>query len=373
LPVATYTHDALFHDSDDELVAGLVPFVVEGIEADERVVVVVTRAVGELLRDRLEPGAEFDLWNSADVYTSPTHTLAVHLETVRAGTEGGRRMRVAAQPVWEGRSPLEIAEWTCMEAACNVVFAGSPLKILCPYDTSRLDPAVIAAARRTHSLIRHGSHIVASPDFAPFDHQHEVRATELPSRPASAARISIFSLADLATVLSFVETFALARTLAGDRIAAARLAVEELLTRGVDYSLGPARVHMWTSESDLVVEVESTGRLTSPFAGYLPPTMSAGVERGLWLAGQQCDLIAVRQHEGCTTVRLHISDYLVSARPTCDGIDTLLGVFVLRVCDPDEEHLVRTHLANCAACRAEVDRLGHVVGLLDHPGGSTRP
>jgi anti-sigma regulatory factor (Ser/Thr protein kinase) len=180
-------------------------------------------------------------------------------------------------------------------------------------------------------------------------------------------------MGDLATVLSFVETFARERTIASGRITAARLAVEELLTRCVDYSLGPAHLHIWTSDTDIVVEVVSTGRLASPFAGYLPPTMSDGVEHGLWLAGQQCDLIAVRQHEDCTTVRLHISDYLVSARPTCDGIDTLLGVFVLRACDPAEERMVRTHLATCAACRAEVDRLGQVVGLMDHPSGSTRP
>lgn len=63
-----YTHHALFHDSDDELVDGLVPFVMEGIEADERVVVVVSTSVGELLSERLDFGTAFDLWNSTDVY-----------------------------------------------------------------------------------------------------------------------------------------------------------------------------------------------------------------------------------------------------------------------------------------------------------------
>lgn len=71
MPVATYKHRALFHDTDDELIAGLVSFVTEGIGAGERVVVVVAAPVGEMLRERLASSSDFDLWDSADVYTSP--------------------------------------------------------------------------------------------------------------------------------------------------------------------------------------------------------------------------------------------------------------------------------------------------------------
>ena len=150
MAVATYTHRAFFHDTDDELVDALVPFVLEGIEADERVVVVVTESIGETLRGRVGSSDGFDVWDSTEVYTFPIRTLAGYVDTVRAGTEDGRRMRVAGQPVWEGLSSLETAEWTCVEAACNLVFADSPLLMLCLYDTSRLDPSVLAAARRTH-------------------------------------------------------------------------------------------------------------------------------------------------------------------------------------------------------------------------------
>lgn len=370
--VETYTHQALFHDSDDELVDGLVPFVMEGIEADERVVVVVSTSVGELLRERLDIATAFELWNSTDVYTYPVQTLAAYVDTVRTSTRGGRRIRVAGQPVWTGRSPLETVEWTCVEAACNIVFAQSRLKMLCPYDTSRLDPSVIAAARRTHPLIGHGSHIASSPEFAPVDHQAEVRSSELPPRPASCEQISIFSPSDLASVMSFVDAFVRARTMAGGRIAAVRLAVEELLTRAIDFRSGSARLHLWTTDTDIVVEVEVevSGQLASPFAGYLPPALASSVDRGLWLTGLKCDLIAVRQRDDQTTVRLHISDYLVSARPECDGIDTLLGVYALRACDHEEERLVRAHLTTCAECRAEVEPFTHVVSLMDHPDRS---
>jgi|GEM_PF-3897771 len=322
-----YTHRALFHDGNDELVAELVPFVTEGIDAGERVVVVVSSSVGELLREQLRPDPAFDLWSSTDVYTYPVRTLAAYVDTVRAGTEQGRRMRVAGQPIWDGLSPLAIAEWTCVEAACNVVFADSPLLMLCPYDTERLDPSVIAAARRTHSEIHHSSHLAASREFSPFDHQFAVRSSGLPPRPASAEQISIFSRSDLATVISFVEDF--------------------------------ARTH------DMVLE--------SPFTGYLPPSTSSGAERGLWIAGQKCDLIAVRQHNDRTTVRLHIADYLVASRPECNGIDKLLGVYALGVCNDQEANLVATHLSTCPDCRAETDRLALIVGLMDPPRRRTHP
>lgn len=372
MPVATYSHSALFYDTDEELVAGLVPFVEQGIEADERVVVVVSLSIGEMIRERVGPGAEFDLLNSADVYTHPVRTLAAYVETVRAGTEQGRSMRVAGQPIWTGLSPLEIAEWTCVEAACNLVFASSPLQMLCPYDAARLDPSIIAAARRTHPEIRHGSHVTTSPDFSPFDHQTAVRASELPARPATSEQISIFSAADLAPVQSFVEAFARSQGTADGRITDLALAVEALVDHVIDFRAGPARLHIWANAEQLVYEIESSGLLSSPFAGYLPPSADP-IESGLWLAGAKCDLLAVRERRGNTTVRVHFQDYLVSPRLECNGIDALLGAYVLAACDPEEMVLVDAHLSSCAECRTEAARLGHVVGLMNHPHGQRQP
>jgi MEDS: MEthanogen/methylotroph, DcmR Sensory domain/Putative zinc-finger len=368
LAVATYTHRAFFHDTDDELLDVLVPFVLEGIEADERVVVVVTESIGESLRGRIGSSDGFDVWDSTEVYTYPVRTLAGYVDTVRAGTEDGRRMRVAGQPIWEGLTPLEIAEWTCLEAACNLVFAESPLLMLCLYDTSRLDPSVIAAARRTHPEIRRGAQVTASPEFAPVDHQSEVRASELPPRPESSEAISIFSPSDIEPVASFVEAFAESRAMADSRITALTVTVRALLTQATDYRLGPAQLHIWATTEELTYEIESHGSLASPFAGYLPPSPSGPEDGGLWVIGQQCDLIAVRERSGATTVRLNFCDYLVPVRPQCNGVDELLGVYALRACDAEEMALVEEHLTTCDECKAELETLSHVVGLMHDPG-----
>jgi MEDS: MEthanogen/methylotroph, DcmR Sensory domain/Putative zinc-finger len=369
LAVATYTHHALFYETPDELVDGLVPFVTGGIEADEGVVVIVEASIGEILRQRIGSSNGFEVRDSADVYTFPVRTLAGLVETVRAGTERGRPMRVAGQPIWNGRSPIEIAEWTSLEAACNVVFADSRLQMLCPYDIASVEPSVIAAARRTHSDIRRASLITASSEFSPFDHQAGVRTSGLPRRPATVEQIAIFSTADVVPVLSFVESFAREQAMARSRLTDLSLAVHEMVTDAIEYHLGPAQLRLWTTDEELICEIESHGSLASPFAGYLPPSMSTAREGALWNIGQQCDLVAVRQHGATTTVRLCFSDYLVSSRPGCDGIDTLLGVYALGACDPHEAILVEAHLALCEDCRAEADRLTEVVRLMNDPEG----
>jgi hypothetical protein len=60
------------------------------------------------------------------------------------------RVRFIGEPIWAGRRADEILEATRHEALLNLAFAGAPVTIQCPYDTSRLDPEVLADAERTH-------------------------------------------------------------------------------------------------------------------------------------------------------------------------------------------------------------------------------
>jgi hypothetical protein len=155
--------------------------------------------------------------------------------------------------------------------------------------------------------------------------------------------------------------------MADSRISDLTLTVRELLTHSIDYGLGPAQLHIWADPEELTYEIEGQGSLPSPFAGYLPPSAATPDDSGLWLIGQKCDLIAVREHRGLITVRVNFCDYLLSARPECNGIDELLGVYALRACDPEEMALVEAHLTTCTECQAELDRLSRVVGLMKDP------
>ncbi len=47
-----------------------------------------------------------------------------------------------------------------------------------------------------------------------------------------------------------------------------------------------------------------------------------------------------------------------------DAVQHLLGAYALHATEPAETVLLEEHLANCAACRAEIDELREVAGLL---------
>ena len=75
------------------------------------------------------------------------------------GFAGPPRVAAGSSASRSGRAgpTAETVEATRHEALINLAFAGADVHILCPYDASRLDPAVIGDAERTHpQLIREG-------------------------------------------------------------------------------------------------------------------------------------------------------------------------------------------------------------------------
>ncbi len=72
---------------------------------------------------------------------------------------------VVPGPFYPGRLDL-IREWIRYESVLNTVLAPFPVSLICIYDTSRLDPAIVANARRTHPVVSDGNGTERpSPDF----------------------------------------------------------------------------------------------------------------------------------------------------------------------------------------------------------------
>ena len=55
--------------------------------------------------------------------------------------------------MWHEGRPELILEWTRYESVLNTVLAPFPVSLVCTYDTSRLDPVIVANARRTHPVV----------------------------------------------------------------------------------------------------------------------------------------------------------------------------------------------------------------------------
>jgi transcriptional regulator with XRE-family HTH domain len=145
-------HTILVYQSDDELLASALPFIAEGIERSEAVLVVSGEHQVGLLRDSLGDGArhvEFTDWLKG--YGSPGATLDRYRTFIRDRYDSGAPwVRILGEPVWAGRSDVEVEEWARYEAIINLSLASAPATIVCPYDARSVPDGVLAGAGAAH-------------------------------------------------------------------------------------------------------------------------------------------------------------------------------------------------------------------------------
>jgi CheY-like chemotaxis protein len=150
-------HEALIYSSADDLVAGAVPFLRQGLARDEHLLVILREEGCAVLRRALGKDAtrvefaDVDAW-----YRSPEHALAQY--GLYFGDHLGRgapRVRVVAEVIWPSSSAaVDIAGWKRYEAGVSVAMAPVPASFLCAYDTRELPAGIIVDARRTHPVLR---------------------------------------------------------------------------------------------------------------------------------------------------------------------------------------------------------------------------
>jgi transcriptional regulator with XRE-family HTH domain len=145
-------HMALLYQGDDEFARTVEPFVTEGVERSEAVMVVTTPANIELVRRSLgRSERRVDFVDSATWYQAPSVTLSAYRHYVAAKLDGGAPwIRVVGEPAWTGKTPTEARQWGRYESRINLAFASWPVTVLCPYDERSLQPKVLRQARATH-------------------------------------------------------------------------------------------------------------------------------------------------------------------------------------------------------------------------------
>jgi transcriptional regulator with XRE-family HTH domain len=166
-PPQLLEHRVLTYGSDEEFLAGAVPFVVEGVDQSQCVLVVTSPAKTELVRDALGQRAdlvEFADWTEG--YRSPRAALDRYRDYVsQVCARGGGWIRVLAEAGWSGHTEAEIEVWTRYESLVNLALASFPATFLCTYDEHAFPADVIAEARTTHRTIVRGSDLSASPAY----------------------------------------------------------------------------------------------------------------------------------------------------------------------------------------------------------------
>jgi CheY-like chemotaxis protein len=150
-------HEALVYSSADELAAGTVPFLRQGLARGEHVLVILRKEGRAILRHALGDDAHrIEFADSVDWYRSPEHALEQYRRYLddRLG-RGAARVRVVAEVVWpQSSATADVAGWKRYEAGISGALASVPVSFICAYDARELPAGIIMDAQRTHPVLR---------------------------------------------------------------------------------------------------------------------------------------------------------------------------------------------------------------------------
>jgi hypothetical protein len=277
--------------ADDAFVSAALPFLAEGLAADDEPppVAIADPARLGLLRDALGadardvgfvPHTEWYTGSAPNAVARAAGWLAAH-----AGPGGG--VHLLMEPVWSGRAgrtPRETTEWIRYESLANLLFAPYRTTALCAYDTRTAGSAIVDAARRAH------------PDTAVYEEPvtlvAELDSVPLPQPPADA-----YWLPEPSPLA--VRSWAVGRGLAPADADLFATAVAEAAAGPVTGAL------LWGEAPSCVCEVRTVERVADPLAGFVPPPAAElAPGQGLWFTRQVCAYVDIRPRGDGSTIRV---------------------------------------------------------------------
>jgi transcriptional regulator with XRE-family HTH domain len=166
-PPPMLQHRVLVYRSTDEFLATVVPFLREGIERSDALLVVIDAQCAGPVRESLAGGVEqVEFTDAAEWYSSPAETLRRYQEFIGARLEAGANwVRIVGEPIWADRSRAEVRDWTRYESILNLSLAAAPATIVCPYNASSVPASILRDADCTHPHRAHVDGSTASPSY----------------------------------------------------------------------------------------------------------------------------------------------------------------------------------------------------------------
>ncbi|HEY5199381.1 MAG TPA: sensor histidine kinase [Acidothermaceae bacterium] len=303
---ARFSHEALLYTDTDTFLAGVLPFLREGLRGDEDIYVVVDEHTIEVLRRELGPAADRVVFDDmAQVGANPARIIPAWKDFVEHRRPGAP-IRGIGEPIWASRTPAELVECQRHEALLNIAFETTEeFRLLCPYDAATLDAAVLAEAHNTHPVIVAADAAHSSPTFGTS--RLAARRFEDPlSEPADTPHIFVFTGTQIQAVRAFARGVAASYGLPAERTTDLVLSVNEIATNSIRHGGGVGVLRMWASNGSLISEVADSGVIDEPLLGRVRPKLDQEGGHGVWLATQLCDLIQIRTYDTGSVVRLHM-------------------------------------------------------------------
>ncbi|MFI0351872.1 anti-sigma factor RsbA family regulatory protein [Actinomadura sp. 9N407] len=302
-------HQALVYATHREFAAAAVPHLREGLLGGDAVVAIVGPGAERLLRQQLGADAarSVEFVEASAWFTGPMSTLAAYHDRTRRDWWPRGRLRLLAEPVWNGRTPLEVCEWKRHEALLNVAFAGTPTLLMCAYDAAALPAHVLTDAARTHPEVVNDRGPRPSGQYVdPAVFYAECNARPLAAPPKRAAW-KAFAGGKLPALREFLAAEAARLGLPADRSLPFVLAVNEVATTVVRQGGGRGLLWVWAQDGELLCDVgDPEGRMEDRFLGCFPPHHHKPGEAAMWAVRRLCHIVEIRSGPGGTRVRMHL-------------------------------------------------------------------
>jgi anti-sigma regulatory factor (Ser/Thr protein kinase) len=303
----TFEHEALIFHGTDDLIGGVVPFLAEGLESGDPMLVATPSDHLAAIRDGLGPVdiSRVTFLDMKEIGGNPARIIPIWEDFVTRWSGAGLTPRGIAEPVWPGRSDEELVECQHHEALINVAFAGQePWRLVCPYDADALPPAVVTAAQHTHPLLTDRGRRQVNHSWPGLAAMAAPSTDALSAAPGTALTLS-FSAADLREVRRVVADVAISGGLTSTRAEDLALAVHEMAANSIRHGGGSGLLRTWVDDGTALAEVSDAGQIDDALVGRRQPDPERVGGRGVWMAHQLCDLVQVRRTPTGTTVRLH--------------------------------------------------------------------
>lgn len=300
-----FDHRAAVYTSTTEMLEVLSPFILEGVDQRERVVLVMSDR--QMSQTRAMLGAALDRTEAIraeDLYAHPARMYADYCAMLDAHNRStAQPLRIIAEQAIVGRSGQEIAELRRCEAACNTTFAFANAQILCLYDAVTTPKEALDGVSVTHPTVLTDGTVLASLAYTDPSRYllDQRRTTHLPAPPTRAVRLDPVESGRQAG--QFVATHAGRLNVRGDALDRLTLAVAEVTTNALINAVG-VQLHLWREADYVVSQVSDAGYgLTDGLSGYRPPFRGRHTGR-LWAARLLCDTLDIATGDLGTTVRM---------------------------------------------------------------------
>lgn len=294
-------HVAWFYRTPDEYLEAIQGFVQRGLTRSEPVFVAVPKV--QLPPGwQLPAGPHVTVADMQDLGGNPARIIPA----LRAFADSypGQRVRYLGEPAWPARSGAELQEAARNEALINLAFGEADVNILCPYNVAELPGSVISDARSTHPTLRtRGQEVASEAYLGPADYPASLGKPLL--APPGAQALSYEH--DLRPVRSLVAAVAGRAGLAASRCTDLVIAASEVAANTLRHTSGAGVIRLWTTHEEVLCQIEDSGFIADPLAGYRRPAGDLPGGQGLWLVNQVCDLAEIRTGTFGTTIRLHMS------------------------------------------------------------------